>query len=50
MDNNLENKGFIDELFKRYGIDRIIISAYNFKINEVVERGYKPIINNLAKL
>ena len=31
-------------------MDRIIISAYNPKINKVVERGYKPIINSLAKL
>ena len=50
MNNGLENKGFIDELFKRYDIDRVIISAYNLKINGVVEKDYKPIINSLAKL
>ena len=50
MDNSLENKDFIDELSKRYDIDRIIISAYNFKVNGVIERGYKPITNSLAKL
>ena len=50
MGSGLENKGFIDKLSKRYGIDRVIISAYNPKINGVVERSYKPIINSLAKL
>ena len=50
MDSGPENKDFIDELFKRYGINRIITSAYNLKINKVVEKDYKPIINNLAKL
>ena len=50
MDNDLENKGFIDELSKRYSIDRVIISAYNLKVNKVVEKNYKPITNSLAKL
>ena len=50
MDSGLENKGFIDELSKRYSINRVIISAYSLKINGVVEKDYKPIINNLAKL
>ena len=50
IDNGLENKGFIDKLFKRYNIDRVIISAYNLKVNKVVEKSYKPIINSLAKL
>ena len=50
MDGGLENKDFIDKLFKRYSIDRVIIFAYNLKINGVVKRSYKPIINSLAKL
>ena len=50
MDGGLENKGFIDEFSKRYNINRVIISAYNLKINGVIERGYKSIINNLIKL
>ena len=50
MDNGLKNKGFIDELSKRYGINRVITSAYNLKANKVVKRSYKPITNSLAKL
>ena len=50
MNSGLKNKDFIDKLSKRYGIDRIIISAYNLKINRIVERSYKPIINSLTKL
>ena len=50
MDGGLKNKGFIDELSKRYNINRVIISAYNLKINKVIEKNYKPITNSLAKL
>ena len=50
IDGGLENKGFVDELFERYSMDRVVISAYNLKINGVIERGYKPITNNLVKL
>ena len=50
IDNSPENKGFRDKLSKRYGIDRVIISAYNLKVNRVIEKDYKPIIYNLAKL
>ena len=31
-------------------MDRVIISAYNPKVNKIVEKGYKPITNSLAKL
>ena len=50
MNNSLKNEGFIDKLSKRYNIDRVIISAYNPKINRIIERDYKPITNSLAKL
>ena len=33
-----------------YGIMRVIISAYNIKVNGMIERGHKPVINALAKI
>jgi hypothetical protein len=33
-----------------YSIKRIIISPYNVKANGMIERGYKPVINALAKM
>ena len=50
IDNSPENKGFIDKLSKRYDVDWVIISAYNFKINRIIEKNYKPITNDSVKL
>jgi hypothetical protein len=33
-----------------YSIKRIVISPYNAKANEIIERDYKPVINVLAKM
>jgi hypothetical protein len=33
-----------------YGIKRVVISPYNAKANRMIERGYKPVINALAKM
>ena len=33
-----------------YGIKRVVISPYNIKANGMIERGYKSIINALAKI
>ena len=33
-----------------YSIKRVVISPYNVKANGMIERGYKPVINVLAKM
>jgi hypothetical protein len=33
-----------------YSIKRVVISPYNIKINRIIERDYKPIINALVKM
>jgi hypothetical protein len=50
VDGSPENKDMMEQLVADYGIKRVVISAYNFKINGMIERGYPPIINALAKM
>jgi hypothetical protein len=33
-----------------YSIKRVVISPYNVKVNGIIEKGYKSIINALAKM
>jgi len=33
-----------------YSIKRVIISPYNVKVNGMIEKGHKPVINTLAKM
>jgi hypothetical protein len=33
-----------------YNIKRVVISPYNAKANGMIERGYKSIVNTLAKM
>ena len=45
-----ENKLLIRELYKRYGVNRIVVSSYHLEANGMIKRGYKPIKNALLKL
>ena len=45
-----ENKVLIVDLVKRYGIHRLMVSAYYSQTNGIVERGYKPIVDVLGKI
>lgn len=45
-----ENKEAIEELTQRYGIKRVIVSAYHPQANGIIERGHKPIIDALSKM
>jgi hypothetical protein len=38
------------KILEKYKVKYIIISAYYPKVNGMVKRGYRPIINVLAKL
>ena len=49
-DGNPENKVWIIDLAKLYNIKHVMISAYNLRVNGMVEAGYKLIINTLSKL
>jgi hypothetical protein len=50
VDGDLENKDMVKQLAANYGIKRVVISAYNFKANGIIERGYLFIINIFAKM
>ena len=45
-----ENKDVVEQLVADYGIKRVVISAYNFKANGMIERGHSPIVNAFAKM
>jgi hypothetical protein len=50
VDGGLENKDVVEQFVADYGIKRVVISAYNFKANGIIERDYLPIINIFAKM
>ena len=45
-----ENKALVADLVKRYGIYRLMVSAYHPQVNGMVERGHKPIVDALGKI
>ena len=45
-----KNKGVIKAFIKLYKIKRVIVLAYYLKANKIVKRGYKLIIDILAKI
>ncbi len=49
-DGGPENKKYVEALALRYGINRVVASAYNPTANGVSERGHQPVINGLAKM
>lgn len=50
MDGGPENKDVVEKLAERYGIRRIVASAYHPQGNGMVERGHSPITASLSKL
>ena len=50
IDGGPENKKHVAEFTKRYGIDRVRVSAYNPQVNGMIERGHKPITEALARM
>lgn len=49
VDGGPENKDVLIELTHRYGIKRIVVSAYHPQANGMVERGHRPLADALAK-
>jgi hypothetical protein len=50
IDRGPKNKDLIMQFVTDYGIKRVVISPYNAKINGMIERGHKPVIDVLAKM
>lgn len=50
IDGGSENKEAVAELTRRYGIKRVVVSAYHPQANGMIERGHKPIVDALSKM
>jgi hypothetical protein len=50
VDGGPENKLYIEEFTARYGIERVQVSSYHPQANGIVERGYRPITEALARM
>ena len=50
IDGGSENKEAVAELTRKYGIKRVVVSAYHPQANGMMERGHKPIIDALSKM
>jgi hypothetical protein len=50
IDGGPENQGFATAFTKKYGIERVQISAYNSKANGMVERGHRSISEALSRM
>jgi hypothetical protein len=49
VDGGSENKGDVADLCKRFGVNRVVISAYNARANGIVENGHLSLSAILAK-
>lgn len=45
-----KNKDVIVELAERYGIKRVVVSAYYPQANKIIEHSHKSIVNTLLKM
>jgi hypothetical protein len=50
INRGLENKDLVVQFVVDYGIKRVVILPYNVKVNGMIERDHKSIINVLAKM
>ena len=50
MDGGPENRKLTKKLLERYGMKRVLVSAYYPQANGMVERGHRPIVDSLSKL
>ena len=50
IDGGAENKEVVKALLDKYGIKRMLTSAYHSQANGMVERGHRPIVDALAKI
>ena len=50
VDGGPENKADVKALAEKYGIRRVVVSAYHPPANGMIERGHRPITDALAKM
>ena len=50
IDGRPENKKYIEAFTRKYGIERVQVSAYHPQANGIIERGHKPVVEVLAKM
>ena len=50
INRGLENKDTVAELAERYGIKKVIVSAYYPQANGIIERGHAPIVDTFLKM
>jgi regulatory protein YycH of two-component signal transduction system YycFG len=50
IDGDPENKDLIVQFVTDYNIKRVVISPYNTKINKIIKKDHKSIVNALAKM
>ena len=50
INRRLKKQNAVAELTDRYGMKKIIVSAYDPQLNEMIDHGFKPIVNDLSKL
>ena len=50
IDSGEENANITTTLAELYNIKRVIASAYYPQLQGFIERGYKPIVDTLAKI
>jgi hypothetical protein len=50
VDKGLENKKYVKAFIDIYSIYRVVILVYNSKVNSMIEKGYRLIIDALAKM
>ncbi len=50
VDGGPENKKHVAVFTRKYGIERVQVSAYHPQANGMVERGHNPIVEALARM
>jgi len=50
IDSRGENTNITATLAELYNIKRVIASIYHLQLQGFIERGYKPIVDTLAKI
>ncbi len=50
MNEKSKNKKLMNELIEKLAIKKIIISAYHFQTNEMIERKHRLFVNALIKM
>lgn len=50
MNDDLENKNYVEKLIEKYDIQQMIVSVYHLQANDMIKRGHKSLTNALSKM